>query len=229
MAFRKKAEVILRYQPHILIVPECECPERCLFPPSVQQPTDRLWYGTNCHKGLGIFSYGDFRCTEHGCHHPDFKLVVPLSVTDGRTALNLLAIWANNPIDKDGRYIEQVWKAVQHYDALLTGQPVLLVGDFNSNSIWDHQHRLGSHSAVVKKLAEKGIHSLYHVHHRQEQGQEVHPTFYLYRQKEKAYHIDYCFGSADIVQRLVSVEVGEHEEWMKWSDHVPVIVTLDDF
>lgn len=105
---------------------------------------------------------------------------------------------------------------------------MLLVGDFNSNSIWDYQHRVGSHSAVVNRLAEKGIHSLYHVHHQQEQGKEAHPTFYLYRQKEKAYHIDYCFGSADMVKRLVSVEVGEHEEWMKWSDHVPAMVTFNE-
>jgi exodeoxyribonuclease-3 len=110
MAFRKKTEVILRYQPHILIVPECECPDRCSFSPEVPQPTDRLWYGTNRHKGLGIFSYGDFRFTEHGCHHPDFKMVVPISVTGGRTALNLFAIWANNPVDKVGRILSKFGK-----------------------------------------------------------------------------------------------------------------------
>jgi len=64
---------------------------------------------------------------------------------------------------------------------------------------------------------------------RQVRGQERHPTFYLYRQQEKAYHIDYCFGSADIVKRLVSVEVGSHVDWMMWSDHLPVVVTLNAF
>lgn len=221
--------MILRYQPDILVVPECECPERLSFPAGTPLPTDRLWYGTNRHKGLGIFSYNGWRLTEHASHNPDFKLVVPVTVTGGRTPFNLFAIWANHPQDQDGRYIEQVWKAVQHYDRLLASGPALLVGDFNSNSIWDRQHRQWNHSAVVNRLAEKGIHSLYHLHHRQVQGQEQHPTFFLYRQQAKAYHLDYCFGSADMVQRLVSVEVGEHGDWMTYSDHVPVVVTFDDF
>ena len=72
----------------------------------------------------------------------------------------------------------------------------------------------------------KGIYSVYHRHFNQQQGREQHPTLYMYRQKDKPYHIDYCFASKDMIQRLRSVEVGDYEFWNKYSDHVPVIVTF---
>jgi hypothetical protein len=40
---------------------------------------------------------------------------------------------------------------------------VLLIGDFNSNAIWDDKHRRAvSHSDIVTWLAERDIVSLYH-------------------------------------------------------------------
>ena len=43
MAFRKKAEFILAHKPDILIVPECENPDKLKFKPGIQQPT--IFYG----------------------------------------------------------------------------------------------------------------------------------------------------------------------------------------
>jgi exodeoxyribonuclease-3 len=230
MAFRKKAHFILRHEPNILIVPECEHPDKLMFPSSTPIPTELLWYGneSNKHKGLGIFSYSNLSFKVLSNYKKDFKHIIPISVTGGAFDFNLFAIWANNPSDKDGRYIEQVWKALIHYDELLKGKTTFLVGDFNSNTIWDKEHRQGNHSNVVKLLEKKGIYSMYHVYHKQIQGTEEHPTFYLYRHKEKAYHIDYCFGSADMVEKLKSVEIGNYSQWTKYSDHVPVIVTFDN-
>ena len=49
----------------------------------------------------------------------------------------------------------------------------------------------------------------------------------MYRHEDKSYHIDYCFISEDQVNKLKSVEVGEFDEWIKYSDHVPLMVDLD--
>jgi len=140
--------------------------------------------------------------------------------------LTFFAIWANNPNDKDGQYVEQVWKAIHHHDSLLKAKPAILTGDFNSNTIWDRPHRAGNHSSVVKYLEQRGIRSAYHLHHQQVQGTEQHPTFYLYRHQNKPYHLDYCFVSETIAKQIESVEIGAHDFWTKYSDHVPVIVTL---
>jgi exodeoxyribonuclease-3 len=52
MAFRNKAALILTHKPDILVVPECEHPEKLSFPPGTPKPTDLLWFGKNQHKGL---------------------------------------------------------------------------------------------------------------------------------------------------------------------------------
>ena len=226
MAFRKKADVILTYNPDILIVPECEHPDKLKLNTGIPQPTDVLWCGTNQHKGLGIFSYSNYRFKLLDMHNPELKMIIPIAVTGGQYDFTLYAIWANNPGDPDGQYVEQIWKAIHHYNNHLTGKPSILAGDFNSNTIWDRKHRAGNHSNVVKFLAEKEIYSAYHVHHQQEQGKEKNPTYYLYRHLDKPYHLDYCFISADLAGKLQSVEIGDYDYWIRYSDHVPVIITF---
>jgi exodeoxyribonuclease III len=228
MAFRKKADFILTHKPDILIVPECEHPDKLLFSISTPKPTDILWFGKNQNKGLAIFSYSNFRFKVHENHNQDLQMIIPIAVSDGQFDFNLFAIWANNPSDKDGQYIEQVWKAIHHYDSLLKDTKTILIGDFNSNTIWDRKFRAGNHSNVVKFLEDKGIFSTYHLHHQQTQGAEEHPTFYLYRHQDKPYHLDYCFVSTDIAARLQSVEIGDYDFWKNYSDHVPVIVTFEN-
>jgi hypothetical protein len=64
-AFRKKAEAILTQKPDILIVQECEHPDKLLFDLTTQLPTDFLWFGDHKHNGLGIFSYSEYRFQLH--------------------------------------------------------------------------------------------------------------------------------------------------------------------
>jgi len=225
MAFRRKADIILTYLPDILIVPECEHPDKLKFKAGTPRPKDTLWFGANKNKGLGIFSYSDFRFKLLKRHNPALRMIIPIAVS-GIFDFTLYAIWANNPNDPDGHYITQVWKAIHHYDRLLTNRQTILIGDFNSNTIWDKPKREGNHSTVVERLKKKGIHSVYHKYFEQAQGKEQHPTLYMYRHKDKPYHIDYCFASEDMTNQLKSVEIGDYDFWMKYSDHVPVIVTF---
>jgi len=226
MAFRKKAPLILANKPDILIVPECEHPSKLQPTLEFPKPNDTLWFGDNQNKGLGIFSFSNYRFQVLPSHNPELQKIIPISVTGGEHDFTLFAIWAHNPKDKEGRYIEQVWKAIHYYGDQLTNTSAILIGDFNSNTIWDKQHKERSHTNVVKLLAAKDIHSCYHHYYKKEQGKELQPTLYMYRHQDKAYHIDYCFVSKDLLDKLQSVEVGEFELWNQYSDHVPVIVTL---
>jgi len=228
MAFRKKAEIILALKPDILIVPECECPEKLKFKEDIPNPSDILWFGTNQHKGLAIFSYCDLRFKVLDVHNEDLRMIVPINVTGRCLDFNLFAIWANNPKDPDGVYIEQVWKAIHYYESLLTEKSTILIGDFNSNTIWDRKHRASNHSNVVEYLKKNKIYSSYHLHHKQIQGKEQHPTLYMYRHLNKPYHIDYCFMSDDLVRTIQSVNIGEYSYWIKYSDHMPVIIDMNN-
>src|SRR5689334_4456661 len=119
MAFRNKAEFILKHKPDILVVPECEHPDKLIFRKKSHQYQDVLWFGTNQNKGLGIFSYGEFKFKLDDNYNPDFKLVIPISLQNKKKQLKLFAIWANNPNDPDGAYVTQVWKAINYYHSSL--------------------------------------------------------------------------------------------------------------
>lgn len=228
MVFRKKAHFILAYKPDILVVPECEHPSKLVLGEGVPAPCQSLWFGHNQHKGLGIFAWNDFRLRVLSNHNTSLKIIVPIRASRGSFSMLLFAVWANNPGDPDGQYVTQLWKALHFYKRLLKNKHIIMAGDFNSNTIWDRPRREGNHSAVVKLLAEKGIYSTYHHYFKQVQGKERHATLYLYRHKDKPYHIDYCFASAGILQHLQRVSIGRHTPWAKHSDHMPVIVTFKE-
>jgi exonuclease III len=227
MAFRKKAEFILKYKPDIAVISECEHPDKLKFKDGVPKPNDVFWYGRNMNKGLGIFSYSGYKFRLHDKHRPDFRTVLPLIVTGGKIDFTLFAIWANNPQDKGYEYIGQVWKALNFYTDLVKEEKTILAGDFNSNTIWDKPRREGNHSTVVALLERKRIYSAYHQFYNQQQGKEKHNTLFMYRHPDKAYHIDYCFASIDFARKITGVTVGTHKKWAKLSDHTPLIVSLN--
>jgi len=227
MVFRKKADIILTHKPDILIIPECEHPDKLKFRSNSEIPDDLLWFGTNFNKGLGIFSYGNFKFKTYTNYNSKLQIIVPILVTNLNFNFTLFAIWANNVNDSKYRYIGQIWKAIRHYKDIITRQNTILVGDFNSNTIWDKPKRIWNHSKVVHLLEQKGIHSTYHKYFKQIQGKEQHPTLYMYRHKDKPYHIDYCFVSEDLIKKLTSVEIGDYNFWIKYSDHMPIITTFD--
>ena len=226
MSFRTKADFILKQKPDILIVPECEHPEKLKFNNGTPVPSDIFWFGSNANKGLGVFSYSGYKFKLLKIHNPDFKNILPLSVTGGQFNFTLFAIWANNPADKDGAYVTQVWKALHYYNSLLSDNKIILAGDFNSNTIWDKPSRKGNHTDVVALLESKSIFSVYHKFHKQVQGKEKHPTWFMYRHQDKPYHLDYCFASIDFIEKLKNVQVGKYSDWKQYSDHVPVMVTF---
>jgi exonuclease III len=227
MAFRKKANLLLAHKPDIVIIPECEHPDKLKFEPVIPEPNDIFWFGNNQNKGLGVFSYSNYKFKLVDSHKPDYRIILPLIATSNKNEFTLFAIWANNPQDTGYQYIGQVWKAINFYSDLLKSKRTILVGDFNSNTIWDKPRREGNHSTVVDFLKTKDIHSTYHKFFKQKQGQEEHNTLFMYRHKDKSYHIDYCFASADLIKKLTSVEVGAHSNWSKHSDHTPLIVTFN--
>ena len=60
-AFRKKADFILALQPDILVIQECELPDKLKFSPTTPKPNDMYWYSDGGKKGVGIFSYSNYK------------------------------------------------------------------------------------------------------------------------------------------------------------------------
>ena len=79
---------------------------------------------------------------------------------------------------------------------------------------------------VVRELEEIDICSLYHRVYKKQQGQEIHPTLYMYRKRERPFHIDYIFTHKKLVDHKTSLDVGAADVWLAHSDHMPIMATI---
>lgn len=225
--FRNKANAILQKRPDILVVQECESPEKLKFNDSTPQPNQLYWHGEHVHKGLAVFSYSDYTFELHPDFDPSYRFIIPFNVTGKNHSFLLFAVWAMDcKIDSKASYIGQVWNAVNYYRHLFN-KPTVMIGDFNSNKIWDSKRRECNHGAVVNRLKEHDIHSVYHDVFDAEHGEETHPTFFHGRKKILPYHIDYCFSSADLLGMVEKIEIGEFDDWIDKSDHTPISIKFN--
>jgi endonuclease/exonuclease/phosphatase family metal-dependent hydrolase len=175
---------------------------------------------------LGIFSYTGLNFELDPSYDESINYCVPIKVS-GCFNFNLIAIWAMGHKDRQVSYIGQVFRALKAYERFIKQAETVLIGDFNSNKIWDRKSRVGNHSRVVEDLEKEGIVSTYHTFFEEDQGLETQSTFYLYRNQEKNYHIDYCFVPKLWLSTLKSVSVGPYPEWSRLSDHCPVFVEFE--
>jgi len=226
-AYRKKAAAIAHARPDIAIIQECEAPEKLLFWKNTPLPTHQLWVGDGKNKGVGIFSYTGLNLQLYAHHLTSIKHCIPVRVS-GRFNFNLIAIWAMGHQDRKLSYIAQVFLALENYRDFIREQDTVLVGDFNSNKQWDSTPRVGNHSKVVETLAAENIFSIYHEYFKEQQGEESQNTFFMYRKRDRGFHLDYCFAPRSWVDRVKSVSVGSYEEWGKLSDHTPLSVEFSE-
>jgi exonuclease III len=238
-ALRKKTKEIDLLDADLLLIQECENPAESTKNYRVWAG-DYLWVGSSKNKGIGVFPKkghtvqklewnGNFqieglKSKSHSIHWStsDLKLFIPFSIND---EINILGVWTKGSDSKIFGYMGQFWKYLQIHSTDLSQNNTLILGDFNSNRIWDKTDRWWSHSGVVDELKELGIKSLYHYQYKDAQGEETMPTFYLHRKENKPYHIDYAFCSSNLLSKC-QLTIGKREDWINVSDHMPLCVNI---
>ena len=224
MAFRKKYQQILPFKPDLLVLQECEHIDKLNDALEAMDYYQIIWHGINLHKGLAIISFNNIDIELASDFNQDFDFVLPIKFKPKQKWVNLFNVWAMpNKVQPSKSYVGQIWSAANYYKATLR-QASIWIGDFNSNAIWDKQRRVGNHSDVVKLFNANEIESIYHKQFEIEHGQERHPTLYLLKKKEKPYHMDYCFLSNTLMNDKTKIKIGHYENWIKWSDHMPLII-----
>ncbi|CAM3447453.1 endonuclease/exonuclease/phosphatase family protein [Zobellia roscoffensis] len=220
-ALRNKFEALFVFDADIYVVQECENPLKTNHKKYAKWANNHLWIGDTKNKGLGIFAKDTIDLSpltwSHSYKDHDVKHFLPCRINN---EFNLLAVWTHHNNSPTFGYIGQFWKYLQINKSNL--QNCLILGDFNSNICWDKWDRWWNHSDVVSELSEIGIESLYHFFYKESQGKELYPTFFLQRNLEKKYHIDYVFGPSKFQDNLKLIQIGEVSIWLKISDHLPI-------
>lgn len=146
--------------------------------------------------------------------------IVPLKVS-GTTNFHLLAVWTRY----EAGYIRSLNKALDVYGDFLRSAPAIVMGDFNSNAIWDNPRRQTDFSRVALRLErEFGLQSAYHKFFNERFGSDSRGTHHFRWNENAPFHIDYCFVPS--TWRVESVEVGEYANWGSTSDHCPLVVDV---
>ena len=195
-----------------------ECPR-----PDAESPQS-LWFGDNPRQGISVVATGPYRLRALRAPPGVPAFMFPVEVT-GPVTFQLLAVWAK--VSPGFRYVEAVVRGVELYQDLILKAPTVVIGDFNSNRIWDAEHTAErNHSALVRRLAALEMESAYHAYFREEHGAESQSTFHLHRKRDRPYHIDFCFAPRSWLTALESVEIGSFDTWASVSDHLPMRLTF---
>jgi len=227
---KNKAGYIKKYLGDIYIIQECTKDDIENLKESYKYC---MWYGDNIDSkyGIGIFS-DNFKIELLQNFNPDFRFVIPFKIYNENDEFIIFVVWTKDK-DKNNKkmeYTEQTWQAINYknYEEILSGT-VILIGDFNSNNYWDKQYKqkkIPSHKDIINKLKEYKIESAYHKYYNIEDGNENDATLFWQMDKNKRFHIDYCFLSNDFGINNVQIENSEEWEKNKYSDHSPIIVDL---
>ena len=199
--------------------------------------------------GIGVFWPDNISINRHKKwdeslkDNNDFRYLIPYEVhglKNNFEPFTLIAVWTKRWIEGDKNdqleYVKKAHAAVDKYKEIgLLDRRVILIGDFNSDKIWDGYYGpKWSHSKLEKKLEENNIYDCSRYY-----KEKKYVTFYYYNYRDNNKEIpicdDYCFASEDIE---IKPEFWVHgtEEWFpdekgkkRWhgSDHCPISVEFN--
>lgn len=232
-ALKNKLEVIRTLNADIYVIQECENPYNTPSTDYRQFAHNSLYLPVaENRKSIGIFAHPSISLTpiQDNINSPKvhpLKYFLPCLINHQFLLVN---VWTH--LNKSGSfgYVGQIWQYIQNNQAILKTHPTILLGDFNSNTIFDPKRKKSgwNHSNVVSDLAALDIYSTYHTQTKEIPGQETQSTLFMHRKQHKGYHIDYVFASKSIITTMNHFEICSFEQWQTFSDHVPLIFEFDE-
>ena len=213
----KKYQHIESFDADILIIQECEKLKENYF-----SGRKFFWTGRIENKGLGVLIKTDSASIDPSVDHNLINFL-PIQSDD----LRILGVWAyNHRAIKFGTEVSgNTIDAIRYYrDWLVKGSnKCIFGGDLNNSIIWDKRNNDNNFQNINSSLNDLGFESAYHLLSGEKFGHESEATFYHTKKESKKYHIDYLYTKSLDVK---SVNVGKYQDWIKLSDHCPMVIEV---
>ena len=213
----KKYQHIESFDADILIIQECEKLKENYF-----SGRKFFWTGRIENKGLGVLIKTDSASIDSSVDHNLINFL-PIQSDD----LRILGVWAyNHRAIKFGTEVSgNTIDAIRYYrDWLVKGSnKCIFGGDLNNSIIWDKRNNDNNFQNINSSLNDLGFESAYHLLSGEKFGHESEATFYHTKKESKKYHIDYLYTKSLDVK---SVNVGKYQDWIKLSDHCPMVIEV---
>ena len=214
----KKFEQINSLNPDILIIQECEELPEDFFPDARY-----YWTGHTKNKGIGVVLFNNTANVDESFNNK-LDYFLPLNLDNG---IKLLATWSftHRAAGRFGEgHIGHVSDAIEYYKDWLDGsKQAVISGDFNNSVIWDKGNKDSNFRNTNTVLESMSFKSSYHKLTNEDFGQEECATLFHTKKRDKTYHIDYVFLKGLNPKKI---EIGSYDDWIKFSDHVPVVVEI---
>ena len=221
--FANNFKEIKKQNADIYVIQECENPEITKSDEYKEFASNSIWIGDNKFYGLGIFASDDVNLDLVDLDNKGLRYFIPVRVND---EFNLLGIWTNP--DMEGNKVVQYPKEIsdyydEHKQSGFFNEDMIMCGDFNCDVRLTNKAHGKNVYEMMDKLSEVGLVDVYHHLSGETQGEESRSTFFMNRNLEKPFHLDHVFASPD---RVKSLNIGDEEYWMQFSDHVPIIFEI---
>ena len=218
LKFEKKFEMIESFNPDICFIQECEDLPLDFFP-----DYRYFWTGRNSKKGLGILTK-DKNAFIDESHNEKLINFLPVNAN----GMKLLGVWAYNhrAVKFGTEFNGNTIDAIDFYKRWLnSSDQALISGDLNNSVIWDKPGNRNNLVEINSQLETIGFSSSYHSLTGEVFGEEGKATLFHTKNESKKYHIDYIFikGIAPVI-----LDVGSYEDWIKASDHMPLILSIEN-
>ena len=221
--FRDKLNIIDAYGWDVLVIQECENPDVSKDSKYKKWATNYKWVGDLEYKGLGLFLPENMNADIIGINPHSNKHFITVQLPNG---MQILAVWAHAGSKRSVGYIYQLWEYLKANEKTLDWDNLVIIGDWNSNALWDKKRKAGNHSDVCNFLNSKGLSSGYHLYCEIPHGSEPDNTFFMHRNLDKGYHIDYLFAAPKFLSNSEKMNIGNPNHWLQYSDHLPISYKL---
>lgn len=136
----------------------------------------------------------------------------------------ILGIWACP--EPSRRYSTEISKSLDAHEDWIRTNDVVIAGDFNVT--YDGTERY-LFKPILQRLANQGMVSAYHAHTGLAHGSETVATHFFRTHEDAKFHIDFVFVPKSWTDRIRTVEIGSHAQWVAsgLSDHVPIVVDVE--